>query len=169
MDASSRFRGSKNRQVIAVSPPPSSVEAHKRMQATRRRDTAAEIDLRRALHAAGFRYRVDRVVLPGSRRRADLVFSAERLAVFVDGCFWHCCPIHTTQPKANRAWWLAKLEANRQRDRDTDQRLGEAGWNVIRVWEHESTADAAAGIQSILQSIRQQKRLSFGLKTRPLG
>src|SRR5438046_6161456 len=115
---------------------PSSIEARNRMLATRQRDTAAEMLVRRALYAAGLRYRVNRTIIEGTTRRADLVFSSERVAVFVDGCFWHGCPIHATQPKANGSWWLDKLEANRRRDRDTDQRLNDAGWRVIRVWEH---------------------------------
>jgi DNA mismatch endonuclease (patch repair protein) len=128
------------------------------MLATRQRDTAAEIALRRALHAAGLRYRVDRTVLPGTRRRADLVFSSERIAVFVDGCFWHGCPIHSSQPKANGSWWLDKLETNRRRDRDTDRRFTEAGWFVIRVWEHETAAEAAARIQLTLSSRRRRPK-----------
>ncbi len=138
----------------STGPMPSSVAAHNRMLATRQRDTTAEIALRRTLHAAGLRYRVDQAVLSGSKRRADLVFSSERVAVFVDGCFWHGCPIHGTQPKANGSWWLDKLESNHRRDRDTDRRLTEAGWHVIRVWEHEAAAEAAARIESTLNSRR---------------
>ncbi len=128
------------------------------MVATRQRDTSAEIALRRVLFAAGLRSRVDRTVLSGTSRRADLVFSSERVAVFVDGCFWHGCPIHATQPKANRSWWLDKLETNRRRDRDTDRRFTEAGWHVIRVWEHEAAAEAAARIELMLNSRRARLR-----------
>lgn len=85
----------------------------------------------------GLRYRVDRRVLPGLRRRADLVFVSARVAVFVDGCFWHRCPDHGNLPKSNREWWTEKLNRNVARDRDTDLRLTEAGWHVERVWEHE--------------------------------
>jgi DNA (cytosine-5)-methyltransferase 1 len=138
----------------SIGPMPSSVEARSRMQATRQRDTTAEMALRRTLHAAGLRYRVDQAVLSGSKRRADLVFRSERVAVFVDGCFWHGCPTHGTQPKANGSWWLDKLESNRSRDRDTDRRLTEAGWQVIRVWEHEAAAEAAARIEMSLRSRR---------------
>jgi len=139
-------------------PGPSSIEARNRMLAARQRDTGAEIALRRALHAAGLRYRVDRTVLPGTRRRADVVFSSDRVAVFVDGCFWHGCPVHATQPKANRLWWRDKLETNRRRDRDTDRRLTEAGWHVIRVWEHEAAAEAAARIVWTLDNRRARSR-----------
>lgn len=99
--------------------------------------------MRRLLHARGLRYRVDTAPLPGVRRRADVVFTRVRVAVFVDGCFWHLCPVHGTSPKANGAWWRDKLEANVRRDRDTDARLAEAGWVVVRVWEHEPPAAAA--------------------------
>lgn len=116
------------------------------MKATRRRDTAAELAIRRALHSRGLRYRVDREVLPEVRRRADIVFVGAKVAVFVDGCFWHCCPIHQTYPKANASWWATKLQANRQRDIDTNGQLRKAGWLVARVWEHEAPAAAAARI-----------------------
>ena len=82
-------------------------------------------------------------VLPQFRRRADIVFVASRVAVMVDGCFWHACPVHATWPKANADWWRAKIEANQQRDRETDAALEAAGWTVVRVWEHESTEEAA--------------------------
>lgn len=111
------------------------------------RDTRPEIALRRALHASGARYRVDAPLpLPGVRRRADVLFSRARLAIFVDGCFWHGCPAHGTAPRANASWWREKLARNRARDRDTDTRLRDAGWTVIRVWEHEDAGVAAARI-----------------------
>lgn len=113
------------------------------MRGTRRRDTPGELELRRILHGWGLRYRVDHPVLPGLRRRADIVFTKARVAVFVDGCFWHGCPLHATYPKSNAAWWRAKLAANVARDRDTDRRLAEAGWVVVRGWEHEQALDVA--------------------------
>ena len=106
----------------------SSPGVRSRMQVQRTRDTAPELALRRLLHAAGLRYRVDRPPLPGLRRRADLVFGPARVAVYVDGCFWHGCPQHGTRPKANTDWWDAKLAGNRARDADTDRRLTDAGW-----------------------------------------
>lgn len=121
------------------------------------RDTAPEIALRRALHARGLRYRVDRQVLPGVRRRADLVFGPARLAVFVDGCFWHSCPMHGIAPKNNADWWQAKLGRNVARDRDTDRRLQQAGWAVLRVWEHEPVQAAADRITAEL-ALRQPRR-----------
>jgi DNA mismatch endonuclease (patch repair protein) len=124
------------------------------MQRTRRRNTTPELAVRRLLHAHGFRYRVDRAPLPGLRRRADIVFPRERVAVFVDGCFWHSCPIHATRPKANSAWWAAKLAANAERDRDTDRRLEEAGWIVVRAWEHEDAAEVARRVGAAVRKRR---------------
>lgn len=113
------------------------------MRATPRRDTPAEIALRSELHHRGLRYRIDYPPLPELRRRADIVFTRQKVAVFCDGCYWHGCPEHGTWPKANAEWWRRKIEANRVRDRDTDRRLTAAGWTVIRVWEHEDPAVAA--------------------------
>lgn len=89
------------------------------------------------------------------RRKADIVFGPAKVAVFVDGCFWHNCPEHGSAPKANAAWWREKLRTNVERDRDTDARLAEAGWTVIRIWEHESPA-AAAGI--IARTVAEKRR-----------
>lgn len=125
-----------------------------RMQRQRRKDTKPELSLRRALFAMGLRYRVDRAVGPGTRRRADIVFGPARVAVFVDGCFWHSCPLHRTQPKANAAWWAEKLAGNVQRDRATDRRLGELGWLVLRVWEHEAPQDAAERVRDAVSARR---------------
>jgi DNA mismatch endonuclease (patch repair protein) len=112
------------------------------MKRQRRRDTAPELALRSALHRMGLRYRVE-FRLPGTRRRVDVAFTAARVAVFVDGCFWHGCPEHATWPKQNAEWWREKIETNRRRDRDTEQHLLGAGWKVIRVWEHEDVTSAA--------------------------
>ena len=128
------------------------------MRVTRRRDTAAEMRVRRLLHARGIRYRIDREILPGTRRRADILFVNERVAVFVDGCFWHSCPIHRTQPKANAEWWAAKLAANRQRDAQTNRRLRRANWYVMRIWEHEAPAVAAARIANVVRTRRHSRR-----------
>ncbi|MBL8724456.1 MAG: DNA mismatch endonuclease Vsr [Planctomycetes bacterium] len=130
---------------------PSSPAVSQRMRNTLRRDTPLEVAIRRILFAAGLRYRVDCVAVAGMRRRADLLFRSARIAVFVDGCFWHCCPQHATWPKANRAWWRRKLLGNAARDRDTDRRLRAAGWQVIRVWEHTNAEVAAARIMRGLQ------------------
>ena len=122
------------------------------MERQARRDTKPELAVRRAVWRRGLRYRVDISPLPTMRRRADLVFTRARVAVFVDGCFWHSCPDHATTPKANRAWWLEKLAANVSRDRDTDERLEAAGWAVVRVWEHEDPELAAERVALAVRS-----------------
>jgi DNA mismatch endonuclease (patch repair protein) len=86
-----------------------------------------------------------------ARRRADVIFPRVGVAVFVDGCFWHGCPEHASWPKANADWWREKIEANRARDRDTDRRLAEAGWTVVRVWEHEDPTTAADRVESAVR------------------
>lgn len=121
-----------------------------RMRRVRRKDTAAELAVRSELHARGLRYFVDRAVLPGRRRRADVVFPRAKVAVFVDGCFWHSCPQHATAPRSNAQWWVDKLRANVERDRRTDADLRAAGWTVIRIWEHESPSSAADRVESAL-------------------
>ncbi|RVW08619.1 very short patch repair endonuclease [Prescottella agglutinans] len=121
-----------------------------RMRAQRRRDTAPEVALRRELHRRGARFFVDRAPLRGLRRRADLVFPRKKVAVYVDGCFWHSCPQHATSPKNNAQWWADKLAANVVRDRDTDARLAAAGWRVVRIWEHEDPTEAADRVQAAL-------------------
>lgn len=135
----------------AASSTASSPQLRRKMQDQRSRDTAPELAVRRLVHAAGLRYRVDRAPLPGVRRRADLVFEPARLAVFIDGCFWHGCPEHGNRPRTNQQWWAAKLDRNRQRDRDTDERLKAAGWQVLRFWEHEDPRNAAARIHDVVR------------------
>jgi DNA mismatch endonuclease (patch repair protein) len=125
-------------QLPLARPPSSSAEASRRMQNVRRRDTKKELAVRSALHRTGLRFRVDFAPLPAlPRRRADIVFPRKRVAVFVDGCFWHSCPIHATAAKANADWWRDKLAQNRKRDRQMNDALAAAGWTVVRVWEHE--------------------------------
>ena len=131
-------------------PSASSGEVRRRMQATRRRDTPGEVALRSALRALGLRFKVD-ATLPGTRRRADIVFARRKVAVFVDGCFWHGCPRHGTWPKANARWWRDKIETNRDRDRDTDHKLKAAGWLVLRFWEHTDAERAAERVFRVLQ------------------
>lgn len=136
---------------MSTSPNPPSSGARRRMERQRRRDTKPELAIREILWQRGLRYRVDFPPLGGVRRRADLVFTRAKVAVFVDGCFWHSCPEHGTVPKSNREWWLSKLAANRSRDRDTDIRLKAAGWTVVRIWEHENPEVAA---NAVVQSLK---------------
>src|SRR5690348_16964701 len=106
------------------------------MRANRGRDTGPELALRRALHSRGLRYFVNRRPVKTIRRTADIVFPGARVAVFVDGCFWHGCPDHHTAAKANADFWAAKVLGNRARDAETDRLLTDSGWTVLRVWEH---------------------------------
>ena len=138
-------------QRVPAHPGASSPGASRRMAVAPRRDTAPELALRRVLHAAGLRYRVGFPV-PGQRRRTiDVAFTRAQVAVFVDGCFWHGCPEHGTQPRSNSAWWTTKLSANQARDRDTDRVLAESGWTVLRIWEHEDPAVAADQIRAVVR------------------
>jgi DNA mismatch endonuclease (patch repair protein) len=128
----------------------SSSAARATMVANRSRDTGPELRLRRELHARGLRYRVAARPVPELRFTADIVFRPARVAVFVDGCFWHSCPDHGTKPTTNGAYWSHKLQRNRERDVQTDQLLSEAGWLVIRVWEHEDPLVAASRIVAVV-------------------
>jgi DNA mismatch endonuclease (patch repair protein) len=117
------------------------------MRANRRTDTKPELALRRALHKLGYRYRKDyRLDLEVRRVRPDIAFTARRVAVFVDGCFWHACPEHGSKPKNNDWYWTPKLARNVERDRAADEALRAAGWQVVRVWEHESLEAAVAAV-----------------------
>jgi DNA mismatch endonuclease (patch repair protein) len=107
------------------------------MLSNRRRDTKPELAVRRALHAAGFRYRVDVRPSLELRTRADIVFTRQKIAVFIDGCFWHGCPVHATRPKHNSDYWVPKLQRTAERDLETTSRLEALGWTVLRFWEHE--------------------------------
>lgn len=128
------------------------------MARTGPRDTAPEMALRRELHRRGLRFRVDRPVLADKRRRVDIVFGPTKVAVFVDGCFWHGCPVHATQPRANSSYWQDKIATNQRRDRDTDRQLEAAGWMVIRIWEHEDPIDAASRIEDAVHRRRTELR-----------
>jgi DNA mismatch endonuclease (patch repair protein) len=133
-------------------PVPVSIAVRDRFRAQRTRDTVPELALRRELHRRGLRYRVDTAPLKIVRRRADVVFTRRKVAVFVDGCFWHSCPEHGTAPRHNADWWAAKLDRTVDRDRDTDERLAEAGWTVVRVWEHEPPSAAADRIERLIRA-----------------
>jgi DNA mismatch endonuclease (patch repair protein) len=124
------------------------------MQANRSRDTVPELRIRTALHAAGLRYRVAVRPVAALRVAADIVFRGPRVAVFVDGCFWHGCPTHSSTPRTNVAYWVAKIAANRERDARASRLLGDLGWTVIRVWEHEDPPLAAARIRDAVEVAR---------------
>jgi DNA mismatch endonuclease (patch repair protein) len=124
------------------------------MRANRRTDTKPEMALRRALHRQGFRYRKDfRIDLDGARVRPDIAFTARRVAVFVDGCFWHVCPEHGTKPANNTWYWGPKLTRNVERDRTADQALEAAGWRVVRIWEHVPLDAAVAAVVAAVGSL----------------
>ncbi|MGY1784688.1 very short patch repair endonuclease [Geodermatophilus sp. SYSU D00698] len=132
-------------------PMPLNAGRSRNMQANRRVDSRPERLLRSALHARGYRFRKDlRLDLPNARVRPDIVFTRRKVAVFVDGCFWHVCPQHGRQPDRNQWYWSPKLQRNVERDRRADSALKASGWTVVRVWEHE-TLEAA--LQTVLQAV----------------
>lgn len=138
-----------------------------RMRLQRSRDTRPELAIRRHLHRIGLRYRVHTAPLAGLRRRADIVFGPARVAVFVDGCFWHGCPAHGNHRVAANTWyWPDKIAGNRDRDADTDRRLREAGWEVVRVWEHD---DPQAITQQILELVTSRRDTVAAVSRRPPG
>ena len=124
-----------------------------KMATLARRDTAPEMALRRELHVRGLRFRAQKKVPGNNRRTIDIAFTRVRLAVYVDGCFWHGCPDHPTRPRANPEWWTWKIERNQTRDRDTDRQLADAGWSVIRVWEHEPAEEAADRVEAAYRAL----------------
>lgn len=124
------------------------------MRANKRRDTGPELLLRSALHRSGLRFRVDFPIRPGGGRlvRPDVVFTRRRIAVYVDGCFWHGCPVHWRPSRTNSAYWDEKVIVNRERDAQITQVLEADGWTVFRFWEHESMIDAA---QTVREAVRR--------------
>jgi DNA mismatch endonuclease (patch repair protein) len=122
------------------------------MRAQPQAATKPERRLVEALHARGLVFETQARVLPGCRLQVDIAFLASRVAVMVDGCFWHGCPQHATWPKANGRWWKAKIAANQDRDRATNAALEGAGWQVVRVWEHEDLPSAAKRIEETVES-----------------
>ncbi|GAA2139348.1 very short patch repair endonuclease [Kitasatospora kazusensis] len=132
----------------------SSAANRKNMQAIRSRDTQPELVIRRLVHALGLRYRVAARPLPGLRRTADMVFRPAKVAVFIDGCYWHGCPEHYVPPKTNQGYWSEKVARNMSRDSDTNSQLADAGWTVLRFWEHEDPAACAAVITEAVDRLR---------------
>ncbi|MGY4768939.1 DNA mismatch endonuclease Vsr [Kribbella sp. CWNU-51] len=142
-------------------PAPSSAAVRDRFRRQRTRDTAPEVALRRQLYRQGLRYRVDYRPLRQHRWKVDVAFVGLRVAVYVDGCFWHSCPDHGLKPKSNSKWWREKLVHNVLRDRRADAALGEAGWEVVRVWEHEDPVVAARRVCEVVRTRKDQVRKSL--------
>ncbi|MGW1059543.1 very short patch repair endonuclease [Micromonospora rubida] len=124
------------------------------MRANKARDTGPERRLRSLLHKRGLRYRVNARPLVTLRRTADVVFPTARVAVFIDGCYWHGCPEHYRPARTNDGFWRDKIDGNRARDKETDELLTKAGWTVIRIWEHEDPAEAADHVASAVREAK---------------
>lgn len=127
----------------------SSEAARRTMQSNRGRDTLPELALRHELHRLGLRYRVNLRVEPGLHRTVDIAFTRLKIAVLVDGCFWHGCPEHGTQPKSNTDFWRSKIQSTKERDAETNITLGQLGWTVLRFWEHEDPVEAARSVSEV--------------------
>jgi DNA mismatch endonuclease (patch repair protein) len=140
--------------MTIVSMTNASATTRKRMQAMRQRDTDCEVLIRRALLARGLRYRVNCRVSKMNKAQPDIVFSTAKVAIFIDGCYWHACSLHGTAPKNNAKWWADKFQANRTRDARADSMLRSEGWKVIRVWEHEDPSDV---VHRIVAAIARQR------------
>lgn len=123
-----------------------------RMQTQRRKDTDPELRIRRELWAMGMRYRVGMKVPGHPRRTIDIAFPRARVAIFVDGCFWHMCPEHSVPVKNNSSWWAHKLLGNVERDGSTNTALETSGWTVLRFWEHEDPVSVALMIKGVVRS-----------------
>lgn len=150
-------KSKKDSAVLVRSPLPSSNAALARMQASKPRDTAPEKALRSELFKKGLRFHIDAKPIREFNRKSDIIFRTAKVAVFVDGCFWHGCPIHGTQAKANAEFWRNKIKQNQLRDLDTNKKLKKAGWKVIRVWEHENPEKAA---EKILKIVAKRKTIT---------
>lgn len=122
------------------------------MSHVKSKDSKAERALRSALHKKGLRFRLHRRI---EGITVDIVFPGSRVAVFVDGCFWHGCPKHATYPKTNQDYWLPKLAENKERDERQTKRLQESGWKVIRLWEHDCLPPAPRVVARIMEACRK--------------
>ncbi|MBM7388015.1 DNA mismatch endonuclease (patch repair protein) [Clavibacter michiganensis] len=132
------------------------------MRSNRRRDTRPELSVRKILHARGLRYRVDHRVVQESRSRADIAFTRQRIAVFIDGCFWHSCREHLHVPKANADYWIPKLARNVERDAEVTALLRRLGWTVLRFWEHEPAGEVADRIIASVERARSSASTARG-------
>lgn len=137
---------------------PSSPGVAARMSRQARRDTAPEVAVRKLLHAAGYRYRINERVPGMSRRTIDIAFTRAKVAVMIDGCFWHGCPEHTTQPKSNAEWWRQKLDRNMARDAETTAHLTAEGWVVLRFWEHQVPGQVADTVAEVVDREKSARR-----------
>lgn len=126
------------------------------MQANRSRDTKPELVVRKLIHARGLRYRVAYRAIPTLRRTVDIAFTRAKVAVFIDGCFWHGCPDHYQRPNSNRLYWDAKVIQNRERDAETARAFEANGWTVLRFWEHEVRSDPQAVANGIIDAVRRR-------------
>lgn len=148
---------------VPAHPGASTPEISIRMRSFPRRDTLPELALRRLLHSSGYRYRLHYPV-PGRRRRTiDIAFTRYRIAIFLDGCFWHGCPEHGDLPAANREWWKHKIQVTKARDADTADSLQAAGWIVLRFWEHEATEYMAARVGGALAGAKHEMNHAFAV------
>ncbi|WP_203633544.1 very short patch repair endonuclease [Streptomyces halstedii] len=141
---------------------PSSPSVSARMSRQARRDTAPEVAVRKLLHASGYRYRLNERVPHMSRRTIDIAFTRARVAVFLDGCFWHGCPDHATRPKSNAEWWRQKLDKNMARDAETTAHLVSEGWTVLRFWEHQPPTEVAEVVAEAVDRERSSRRTGQG-------
>lgn len=131
-------------------PPASSPAVSKAMSKIRRRDTKLELKVRRELYRRGLRFRVDYAAVPG---RPDIAFTRVMVAVFLDGCFWHGCPLHGTSPKSNADWWKAKITRNLERDARVRDQLEDLGWLVLRYWAHDDVDDICDEIEDVWRNL----------------
>ncbi|GAB2655962.1 very short patch repair endonuclease [Saccharopolyspora gloriosae] len=153
MSGSDRSEARQRAHDAGLYPAPLNAGRSRNMQANRRVNTKPEMVLRKALHGLGYRYRKDLLLRleEGIRVRPDIVFTARKVAVFVDGCFWHACPQHGRQPTTNEWYWTPKLQRNVDRDQRVNAALRSSGWQVVRVWEHEPLDDAILQVERAIQ------------------
>lgn len=141
---------------------PSSPAVSARMSRQASRDTEPEVAVRKLLHASGYRYRLNERVPHMSRRTIDIAFTRAKVAVFLDGCFWHGCPEHATQPKSNAEWWRQKLDRNMARDAETTAHLVAEGWTVLRFWEHQAPVQVAETVAEVVDREKSARRTGRG-------
>ncbi len=144
------------KSIRARAPAASSPSVRRVMQAVWQRDTVPEVALRRALHTLGLRFRKDCRPEPNMRCKSDVVFRRQKLCVFVDGCFWHRCPLHFVLPKTNSAWWNEKVQATVERDLRQMRALRARGWQVVRVWEHEVSGGIHRIVARVLHALNPE-------------